>query len=219
MKKLIVAGIVSGLMATAALAQPCGGPGQGPGGQGPQGKQHMMGEMMLLQRLAHNPEMAKQAGLTDEDLAALSEIRYATEKQMIALRSQQELLRLDMQQKMEAATPDKAAIMALIDQVGAGETAIKKLMVGTMLDVKARLGAEKVAQLKEFGKKMRAERQGGRDGRDGRDGRNCKQRGDKGDKGGKGGGHCPMMQGQPGPRGAPEAMPEAGPVEDAPAAE
>lgn len=198
MKRWLIAGIVSGVVLTSvAWGAGKGGPGDGPdgkmgrrGGDGPRPE-------AALGHLMRNPEAAREAGLTDEQIAAVQEASYKHRKAMIALDSQLENARLELQHLMSAASVDVAAVEKAMDDVAAKEAAISKAWFRHRTEIKSIVGEETLQKIAEKAREAR--------GKD-RDDRGPRGKG-KGDRrGGPGGG---MGQG-------PCQMPPDGPGSDEP---
>jgi Spy/CpxP family protein refolding chaperone len=85
-------------------------------------------------------KVLKDAGCSDQ------QIRRA-ERKKVDLKHQMETLRLDIKQLMQADNPDRAAIFKKIDQIGAVKLKLKKLWVGTILDVRKELTPEQWEQV------------------------------------------------------------------------
>ena len=141
MKRMLLGCLVAMVMASGAAAQQ--GPGDHEGGPGkarePRG--------LMIGRLLHNEEAAKQAGITEEQLTALRNLQYACKNSMIELRAQKDKLQLQMDQLMESDSVDKAAAEKLIDQMGKTETEIRKTMLNQQWQAREILGVEKYKEL------------------------------------------------------------------------
>lgn len=162
MNKWIITTCVVGAIALAAVAwaEPGGKPGQG--GRGPQGQR---GAGHALQALAHNPELAKELGVTEEQIATLQAAHYENEKNEIKLRGNKDLARLEVKKLLKADTVDKEAIMAAVDTAGQASIELRKAQIGFMIQVKEVLGKDVLQKLREYGREhMREARQGGRPG-------------------------------------------------------
>lgn len=198
--------VVGGIaLASLAFAQGPKGGANGPqcaigqgGGAGEPGMQRGMekrggpGEH-LLRALEHNPELAKEVGVTDEQIAALKKAQYDNEKTMIRLRSDADLARLEVKNLMQADKVDKAAVMAAVDNAGKVMIELRKAQIGAAIQAKEILGADTMEKIHaKMGQHMKAMRGQGK-GRGGPQGRN----------GGRG----------PGP--GPEGMQESGAADDA----
>ncbi|HBA85190.1 MAG TPA: hypothetical protein DCZ95_13965 [Verrucomicrobia bacterium] len=147
-KNLLMAALLGSCwMAGGALAEPpmdCpqGGPGkmlrQGGGGHG-------MG--VHIGWLLHNKEQAQKAGLTDEQIAALQTVFDAHREEMIDLRANQEKARLGVEKIMASDTPDEAALMQAVEQLGQADTQLKKAQLLMQLKTRQTLGREKYDEL------------------------------------------------------------------------
>lgn len=100
--------------------------------------------------------------------AQLEAARAQRDTQRDAVHAEKKALRT----LLEADAPDRAAVLAQIDRIGAQKTALKKLEISAMLDMKAALSPEQRAQLKA---KMQARREKHRERRE-------RRRGDKDDE-------------------------------------
>lgn len=154
------------MLASTVMARPGGKKGR----HGKRGGGHMMSPKhfdKLADELALDP--ALKAALT----AQLEAARAAGKEKKAALRAEHE----KMQVLMKVDVPDRAAVMAQLDRIGALRLEMHKLKVGTMIDLKAALSPEQRALLKT---KMQARRERrGKRGRKGKRGR----RGDRGEPG------------------------------------
>lgn len=177
------------LAAGSAWAQPPGGCGMG--------RMQGMGGPACTGWIVHNPEKAKELGVTDDQVAELRDIAYKARLQTIKLRAESETARVELEQLMSADQPDEAAILKAVENAGRIETEIQKARVQETLRVRAMLGEEQVAKLRNALCEQREERRGDR--------KAC-----RGKWGGHGGKSCPFMGG-PG-MGAPggDEMPPPG---------
>jgi Spy/CpxP family protein refolding chaperone len=167
MKSKVIVLCVAGVLALAALAFAQPGPGPGAGGRGaggPGGSRGGFGPGMGAEMLAHNPDLAKELGVTDEQIAALKTASYAHEQQTIKLRADFEAAQLEVRKLMEADTPDKAAVLAAVENAGKAGTELRKAQVSHMLQVREIVGKDVTkklrAELRERMKERREERGG-----------------------------------------------------------
>jgi Spy/CpxP family protein refolding chaperone len=135
MRTFYTALIMSALCAGAALAQPVGGDGFGPGGR--DGKERP------------GRAIAGQLELTPEQQKALRVIRQEFHAAAIDLRANIEKARLEVQSLMTADTVNREAIMTAVEKEGAATTALRKAMVEQHLKVREIVGPEKAAQMME----------------------------------------------------------------------
>ena len=177
-------------VASVALAEPRGrGGADGDRGRGGPG-----GRGAAIGWLLHNEEAAREAGVTDEQLGQLKDAFYKARQSAIKLRAELDLARLELSRLMDEESPDEAALDKAVDQVSAIEAQLQKARIKEQLSVRAILGEETLAKVRE----QMQERMRGRRG----DGQ---RRGGRGQGQGfqRGQGMCPMM-----PMPAPDA-PEA----------
>ena len=148
MKKWTYLTIVSILAATTAVsfAQPKGKqqgrPGRGCPGGGHKGA-------VGIQWIQSHAKLAEKIGITDEDIAKLTDIEYEQKKTMIPLHSKQRLAQVELDYLLEQDTPDQDAVNKIIDELGAIQTEIKKTEINGYFQVKTALGAEKFEKLQE----------------------------------------------------------------------
>ena len=159
-RKIITIAVVSAALAGAAVWAEPGmrgrGPGGCPGGQCPQPggfgmRGHGPGGMdrgEILKRVLENPEVAKKAGVTEEQIKKIKDGQLAFEKKAIGLRADAETARLELREQMEAAKQDRDAIGKAFDAVAAKEAALRKAELLRMLDVKDALGEETLGKIK-----------------------------------------------------------------------
>lgn len=144
MRKFQLAGVIFGSLALAAVAV------AGPRGGG---------------AMEHISEMAAEIGLDEAQVSEIESIVSESREEGKAIREQLREAKGEMKSLMEADSPNERAVMAHIDEVGELKTELKKLKVGTMLEIRSIMTPEQFAQFKEIRKEKRAERrQGGGDG-------------------------------------------------------
>jgi periplasmic protein CpxP/Spy len=101
-----------------------------------------------LARLAENPRMRAELGLTDEQVSRLHQISVDAEKASIQTRADMQLHRLELRELMRADNPDESAIMAKMDQINALQGKMQKARVQTMLSARGVLTADQIKKLK-----------------------------------------------------------------------
>lgn len=92
-------------------------------------------------------KVLKDAGCSDQQIRRIETIRDEAERKKVDLKHQIEKLRLDIKQLMQADNPNRAAIFKQIDKIGAVKLQLKKLWVGTILDVRKELTPEQWEQV------------------------------------------------------------------------
>ena len=138
MRKLQLAGALLGTMALATVAF------AGPRGGGP------------MERIT---EMAAEIGLDDAQVSEIQTLMEDSRDDGKAIREQLREAKGEMKDLMGAQSPDRAAIMGQIDEISDLKAELKKVRVGTMLDIRGILTPEQFEQLQELRKERRAERQ------------------------------------------------------------
>jgi hypothetical protein len=138
------------------------GPEQQPDGRGlrqggPGGFQEPSREMML-RAVIQNPELAAKVGLKEEQVKAIREAAFAQREQMVTLRSQAELARLQVEKLMAAEPVDKEAVLKAVEAAGQQEIAIKKAEITLQLKLKELVGEEVAKKMRAEMKKHLAER-------------------------------------------------------------
>jgi Spy/CpxP family protein refolding chaperone len=194
MKKWIAltAGVAALALATIVWAQP-GGPECGD--RGPD-RMKRGGPEQALQALLRSPEAAAEAGVSEEQLTQLRDLMHDLEKQTIQAQADQKIAALELRRLMQADTPDRAAIMAAVEEGGRLRTEMQKLKVERMLSVRETLGPDAVKKLREQARERRKEMRARmsdmpRRGADRARGPEGQSRGDRGSQGKRRGGEGP----------------------------
>lgn len=184
MKNWAIASCIVGSLALAATAQvQPQGRGEGSGretgrnqrveaiGQqrnGFGGEAHQGQEEILLRAVMQNPELAAKVGLKEEQIKAIRDAAFAQREQMVTLRSQSELARMQVEKLLAADPVDEAAVMKAVDAAGLQEVAVKKSEIAFRLKMKNLVGEDVIKKMREEMKTHLAERraafqQGGQD--------------------------------------------------------
>jgi Spy/CpxP family protein refolding chaperone len=82
-------------------------------------------------------------------------------KAIRAVRDEIQELREEMNELLAEDTPDRAAVMAKVDEIGALELKVQKQHLTTMLDIRDLLSEEQRAELRKIHDEMIAESGGG----------------------------------------------------------
>ncbi len=163
MKKRMVAAVMTAVLVGSMAAWAQGPQGdKGGGARGPGG-----GMGFGFGWILHDTDKAKELGVTDEQIATLREDGYKHQQEMIKLRADLELARMEIGRLVDADKPDTAAIDKAIDTVSGIEAQIEKSRVHFMIRVKEVLGEDTMAKIKAA---MRA-----RHDQNGRAGHACKK--------------------------------------------
>jgi hypothetical protein len=118
-----------------------------------------------LKNLLANPELAKRAGITDEQIKKIKDGQYEFEKQMIQMRADAQQAQMEVRHLMEADKVDRDAVSKAIDAAGAKELAMRKAGIMRMLDVKETIGKETTEKIKNMMREhmqQRMQQSGGR---------------------------------------------------------
>jgi Spy/CpxP family protein refolding chaperone len=159
MKKTILVLSVAGAatIAIAAWAEPRVGSGRFQGG-GPGGSPGGMDRGQIIDRVLANPEIAKQAGITEEQIKKIKDAQFNFQKQGITMRADAEQAKLEVRHLMQADKVDRDAVSKAIDAAAAKEVAFRKAEIMHMLDVKEALGPDAQKKIREIVQKHMAER-------------------------------------------------------------
>jgi len=160
MKKLSAGALVlslSTLLAGIALAGgPMGGPMGGPGGphHGPEGRPHGGPDIGMM--MEHN---AERLGLSDETIAKIRDISDASRKGREGLEKDLDARSDELRKLLDQDAPDRSAVMAKADAIGALKTKLRKSQLEAMLDVRALLTPEQRKELTKLHEERRDRRQ------------------------------------------------------------
>lgn len=189
MKTRQVLGAMMGaaLLSGAAFAEPNGPQGPGPrdegqcmrppcagqdggcmrrGGPGQEGGQCMMqrggpGPGMEIGRKPFlNPQRLKEAGATEQQLAALKAFANEQQLKQVDLRATAEKAELALEQLMSSEAVDEKAALKAVDALSQARAEIFKMEVSSKLKMKEILGAEVQKKLREMGPPEGMQRQG-----------------------------------------------------------
>ena len=160
MKKLTVVLIVIGLIVSSmAIANP-GGPDKRD--RGPD-------NINIIQRFADD------IGLSDQQEEQLKAEHLAVEKDVIQLRADVKIARLEMRQLMDERSPDEAAVFHKIEAIGDLQTQIKKLKAGERINVNKILTEVQFEQLQDLKQEFRKDRRDDQQDKRGREGKKHKR--------------------------------------------
>lgn len=112
----------------------------------------------ILKRLLDNPELARRAGVTGDQISRIREGQYAMEKQMIQLRADVQAAELELRHLMEADKTDREAVSKALDTVAAKHTAMRKAEVLRLLDIRETLGRETIEKVQHLVREHLAQR-------------------------------------------------------------
>jgi len=177
MKKWIITAVIIGTVSVAITtwAMPQGA-GQNrhsnrPGNRSGGGMEGGMGIGLLM----HHPEIAEEAGITDEQVEQLRDLEYQNKRARIPLQSELSLAKLDMEHLIAQEEPDSPAIDKAIENVGRIQTELTKLQIQQRITVRKILGPESIEKIQEI---IREKRTAHRENKSGK-GRGRKSHGGK----------------------------------------
>ena len=108
-----------------------------------------------LMRLVNNPAMREKLGITDEQAAKIRQRTFDFQKAEIRGRAEVQVKRLELDQLLTAANPDRAAIDQKLEQISAAQLAQRKLWVNYRLDMRAALTSEQRQKLQNLREEFR----------------------------------------------------------------
>lgn len=120
---------------------------------------------MRAERLAH------ELSLTDAQKEQMQRIRLEQQRQVIKLRAELQLARLDLGQLLREARPDQAKVIAQVEKLGKIEIELKKVNILSMVKMKSVLTPEQAKKFQELRERRKKAFRGGRFGRWGGQGR------------------------------------------------
>jgi Spy/CpxP family protein refolding chaperone len=106
-------------------------------------------------RLVNNPAMREKLGITDEQAAKIRQQTFDFQKAEIRGRAEVQVKRLELNQLLTAANPDRAAIDQKLEQISAAQLAQRKLWVNYRLDMRAALTSEQRQKLQNLREEFR----------------------------------------------------------------
>jgi Spy/CpxP family protein refolding chaperone len=136
-----------------------GGPGQ-EGGQGMMQRGGPGPGMEIGRKPFLNPQRLKEAGATEQQLAALKAFANEQQLKQVDLRATAEKAELALEQLMSNETVDEKAALKAVDALSQARAEIFKLEVSSKLKMKEILGAEVQKKLREMGPPEGMQRQG-----------------------------------------------------------
>ena len=107
-----------------------------------------------------NPKRLKEAGATDQQLAALKAFANEQQLKQVDLRAAAEKAELTLKQLMDSETTDEKAALKAADTLSQARAELFKLEISSKLKMREILGAEIQKKLHEMGPPEGMERQG-----------------------------------------------------------
>jgi Spy/CpxP family protein refolding chaperone len=97
------------------------------------------------------PEQLEQLKLSDAQRTKLAEMRDAAERKAIPIEADLRIAELDLRRAAEGDTPDRPALDAVIDRIGALRTTLLKTRVAAWIQMRSVLTPVQRARLRELG--------------------------------------------------------------------
>lgn len=158
---LFVAGTALAAGGNQANKKAGAGPGGGMGGGLGMGRGMAIG--MEIQRLIEEPEFLSYTGISQAQADKISTLVSTSAKNAVRNRAESEILQIELQDLMNASSPNKTQIHAKIDQMGKLHAENLKGMADAQLEIKSILTSEQITKAMEY---LRTNRGGGKgDGR------------------------------------------------------
>lgn len=101
---------------------------------------------------------AERLGLDADTLARIRAVEDASHPEHERLADALHALRREMRERLGEDAPDRDAVMALADRIGAAETALDKHRLATLLEIRALLTPEQRRELVRIYEERRRER-------------------------------------------------------------
>lgn len=105
-----------------------------------------------------NPKVIQELGLTQDQVQKLDDLKYQHQRQMIDVRHDLALKRLELRREMEKDNPDRAKINRLLDETSALKGQQQKLRTNHRLDASQILTPEQRTKAREMMAERRARR-------------------------------------------------------------
>jgi Spy/CpxP family protein refolding chaperone len=169
---VVLAGLTAGAMAQEQQAPPReGAQGGAPRRMMGAGGMPMDAEGMLMRALSPDSKLAKDIGMTEEQSAALKKLFADAQTETKDSRDKMEKLALEQADLLSQDSPDEAAVMKVVDQLGELRLQVAKQRIHQLLAAQKILTAEQRTQLREQMKtRLEQFREGRREGRGPREG-------------------------------------------------
>jgi Spy/CpxP family protein refolding chaperone len=118
-------------------------------------------------RLGQIERAAESLGIEAETVSQIKKIMYDGRRTGVDLRANLEKAKIDLHERLNQRSPNRAEVMTSIERLGALKTKAKKHRVGIMLSIRALLTPEQQKGLRKLMKEKRGRRKGKRRGKRG----------------------------------------------------
>jgi Spy/CpxP family protein refolding chaperone len=161
--RILLSTLAAASIAIAAGAEPVGpggpggrGPGRdrpGPGGPGDADGPHPA----MIEHLVNNPRVAKDLGLSDEQVDTLRNAMFDLREERVRLEAAMELAAIQQARILTGEEIDEAALMAAVEKTGEIRTEIAKHKMRTLLFVQETLTKEQRAKVQQHVRRRMAD--------------------------------------------------------------
>lgn len=111
--------------------------------------------LLLAQPERARDRIREQLKLSDKQQAELKELNFNTAKELIRMRADMKVARLELRQMLSKDEPDREAIFGKLDQIARILTDIRKARIEKMLAVREILDKDQLSKLKEMRRERR----------------------------------------------------------------
>jgi len=116
------------------------------GGRGFGGGQHDF----FLEGLLHDPDLRKQAGITDDQVAKIRQQESDFRKTEIRSRADLEVKRLELKDLLDSDKPDRAAIDSKLQEISVSQVALEKAAIDHRLDLRDAITPAQRDKIRQF---------------------------------------------------------------------
>lgn len=105
-----------------------------------------------------NKSLAKEIGVSEEQVKKIKDLSIATEKKLIKIRADMELKEIDLREVLDADKPDEGKAINLIKEIMKKKTEAWILKIKQRIAMKKTLTTEQMEKLKEFKREHKMEK-------------------------------------------------------------
>ncbi len=100
-----------------------------------------------------------RVGLSDAQIGQIQDLQYKADREKIDIHHELQKARLDLEQLMRVAKPDRAKVLGQVEKIGALETELKKNRVGLMLQIRTLVTPEQWQKMEALHAERKMRRQ------------------------------------------------------------
>ncbi|MCK4234797.1 hypothetical protein KAX75_10230 [candidate division WOR-3 bacterium] len=109
-----------------------------------------------FQALIKNKKLAKEIGLSDEQVKEIKELTINTKKKMIKIRADIELKEIDLKVALDEDKPNEGKAVSLINDIMKKKTEARVLQIKQLISIKKTLTSEQLEKFEEFKRERQA---------------------------------------------------------------